>query len=374
MLNEYVVIGGGPSGIVAVVRILEKLISISSDLTETKKLAKKIVWIDPKFAVGAFGGAWRNVPGNTPANKYQSVYKEMYLVLKAYDVAPPASPFQLDFEEPQYPTLLKTAAQPLQWVTKQLLELVTALQGKVEKITHSSESLNIVVNINENIKQVTTKRCILAIGGAPKTLSLPAHYANKLISLETALDLVLLKQYVTSHSEILTAPVLVQGSSHSAALAVWNLLECGAQVTQIMNKPYAYYENHQHDNDGLKGKVAEFTRKLVTGEIYTGYWSHSIIADGKIEDYSAFSGVIAAIGFQPVDTLIVNRNIRSSQIRYDLYNTKTEVPGLFAIGVGYPPAAPDGSKNVGISKFWPDIGKAVAIWHENPVQLAALIR
>ncbi len=198
-----------------------------------------------------------------------------------------------------------------------------------------------------------------------------------MIRLEIALDIKRLKQYIVHNPDIFKSCVLVQGSSHSAALVVWNLLECGVQVKQIMNKPYAYYSRRKnadgslqiyHENDGLKGKVAEFTRKLQANEIYADKWSYEIVSPGNVVDYTLFSRIIAAIGFQPVNTLMIN-GISSAKIKYNLHTTETEVPGVFAVGVGYPPEAADGSKNVGISKFWPDLGEAVSVWQERPISL-----
>ncbi len=172
MISEYVVIGAGPAGIIAVVRILKKLLSTTSNPDEARKLAKQVYWIDPKFTVGAFGQEWKNVPGNTAANKYQAVYKEMFAVLSAYGISQIKISFELDAEDPEYPSLLKTAAEPLQYITQQLFQLVTPIQATVEKIISSSRGLNLIIRTNKVLQLITTKRCILAIGGQPKVLDL----------------------------------------------------------------------------------------------------------------------------------------------------------------------------------------------------------
>ena len=54
---EYAVIGGGPAGILALGKILDKI--------GPKKFYDEVVWYDPKFKVGMFGEKWYNVPSNT---------------------------------------------------------------------------------------------------------------------------------------------------------------------------------------------------------------------------------------------------------------------------------------------------------------------
>jgi len=373
MTYEYTVIGAGPAGIISIVRILEKLLHTESHLDNALHAAKKICWIDDNFNVGAFGQQWKNVPGNTSSNKYKIVYKEIFLILNAYGIPLPTHTFALDLEAPDYPSLLKTAAAPLQWITEQLLQLVTPIKGKALNVMSSDQGLQIYTQIEKIISQ----RCILAIGGTPKTLSLPNEIVHKYIPLEVALDLGLMKKFIAAHPDLLKSAVLVQGSSHSAALAVWNLLTCGAQVKQLMNKPYLYYEiktdlkgvsQIYHENDGLKGKVAEFTRTLEAGKIYADNWFCEMISSPHIINYSTYSYIIFAIGLKPANTLKIN-SIPSAHLHYNYFTSETETPGVFVVGAGHPPLAPDGSKNVGISKFWPDIGKAVTTWHQNPAPI-----
>jgi hypothetical protein len=54
---DYAVIGGGPAGILALGKILDKI--------GPKKFYDEVVWYDPKFRVGMFGEKWYNVPSNT---------------------------------------------------------------------------------------------------------------------------------------------------------------------------------------------------------------------------------------------------------------------------------------------------------------------
>lgn len=59
---EYCIIGGGPAGICAVAKLLER-----------KYNPNTILWIDPSFSAGGFGKEWANVPGNTSVESYQNV-------------------------------------------------------------------------------------------------------------------------------------------------------------------------------------------------------------------------------------------------------------------------------------------------------------
>lgn len=370
---DYTVIGAGPAGIIAVVKILETLFNTTPEVVAANRLAKKIVWVDPQFNIGAFGEQWRNVPGNTTASKYRAVYEDMFAVLNAYGIhSPELTSFSLYSEHSEYPSLLKVAAEPLRWMTQALESLVTPLAGHATEILRRAGGLEIHMAEGPSF---FSKRCILAIGAKAKPLSLRDEDSRKIIPLEMALDYDLLRTFVFNHPAILKSSVLVQGSSHSAALAVWNLLACGTKVKQIMNKPYLYYSTYKNDqgiscsineNTGLKGQVAQFTRDLEVGTIYPNQWSYDIIANDQAVDYSHYSHVVLAIGLEAVDSLSIH-GVSSSRIHYDYQTTRTEVPGVFVVGVGYPPQASDGSKNVGISKFWPDMGRVVSYWQESGV-------
>ena len=52
--NKWTVIGAGPSGILAVAKLIDNGIE-----------PKLITWIDPKFEVGYLGSKWHEVPSNT---------------------------------------------------------------------------------------------------------------------------------------------------------------------------------------------------------------------------------------------------------------------------------------------------------------------
>lgn len=367
-MNEYTVIGAGPAGIIAVVRILEALLNTTPNVMTAKKLAKNISWIDPEFKVGAFGQEWRHVPGNTTASKYRAVYQDMLSILNAYGIrAPDLSAFALYSEETEYPSLLETAAEPLRWMTAALQPLVTPIRGQASEILGAINDFQIHLASGETLH---AKKCILALGGRAKNLLLPDVDKGKIIPLEIALDRDVLKSFVVKQPEMIHSTVLVQGSSHSAALAVWNLLACGMTVKQIMNKPYRYHSMRKNsngilcsvnENTGLKGAVAQFTRALEAKTIYPHQWSYDILSLDKPMDYSPYDYIISAIGLEPIDSLFI-QGVNSSRIHYDHHTTRTEIPGIFAIGVGYPLAAEDGSKNVGISKFWPDIGKVISKW------------
>jgi len=367
-VNEYTVIGAGPAGILAVVRILQALLNTTPNIITAKKFAKKVCWIDPQFKVGAFGQEWRHVPGNTTASKYRAVYDDIFAILNVYGItSPDLNSFALYSEDREYPSLLETAAEPLRWMTAALQPLVTPMTGQAIEILGAINDFQIHLVSGEILH---AKKCILALGGRAKNLLLPDADKGKIIPLEIALDRALLKKFVTRQADTIHSAVLVQGSSHSAALAVWNLLACGISVKQIMNKPYRYYAMQQNshgmacsvnENTGLKGAVAHFTRALEAKTVYSHQWSYDILSSDQPLDYSPYDYIISAIGLEPADSLSI-QGVSSARLRYDHHTTRTEIPGVFAIGVGHPLAAEDGSKNVGISKFWPDIGRVISHW------------
>ncbi len=365
-MNEYTVIGAEPAGIIAVVRILQALLNTTPNVMAAKKLAKKVCWIDPQFKVGAFGQEWRHVPGNTTASKYRAVYDDIFAILNVYGItSPDLSSFALYSEDREYPSLLETAAEPLRWMTAALQSLVTPMIGQAIEILGAINDFQIHLASGEIFH---AKKCILALGGRAK--GLPHADKTKIIPLEIALDRARLKTFMAKQSRESHSAVLVQGSSHSAALAVWNLLACGISVKQIMNKPYQYYAMQENsngrvcsvnENTGLKGAVAQFTRALEAKTVYPHQWSYDILSPDQPVDYSPYDYIISAIGLEPVDSLSI-QGVNSARLYYDHHTARTEIPGVFAIGVGYPLAAEDGSKNVGISKFWPDMGKVISYW------------
>lgn len=378
MIYEYTIAGAGPAGIMAVVRALQNLRLQTKDGEAAKILAKQICWIDPQFNVGAFGQEWASVPGNTAASNYRAVYKEMYAILAAYGITQPRPVFDLDSEDANFPSLLKTAAEPLRWMTEQLQSLVRCVKSSADAIKSTPQGLEVSLGVSK----IKTRRCILALGGKPKSLQLSSEDSSKQFPLELALNRDLLKDFIAKNPSMLNSTVLVQGSSHSAALAVWNLLDCGVKVKQIMNQPYRYYAKEKlsdgqikvhYENTGLKGSVAQFTRQLEAGKVYAENWSCEIIHTNKSIDYSEYQHIVAAIGIEAVDSLSVN-GISSGSLKYDLSTSETEVAGVFAVGVGHPPQAADGSKNVGLSKFWPDMGKQAIIWQKKPVKLTEVYR
>lgn len=364
---EFAVIGAGPAGILAVAALLKKGIN-----------PQDILWIDPYFQVGAFTKLWPNVPGNTAVKNHKIIFHEITNMLQEkYSLTlRNEKSLAIDTLDENSTCSLKEAAVPLQAITDMMVSIVNTYKGTATEIQKTNQGLNINVATKTQISIYQTKRVLAAIGAKPKRLELP--FNNKIIEfpLETALSLPNLKKYITENPGKI-AHTAVVGSSHSAALAVMNLLTAGVKVTQFMNKPYKfattmYDENGtaqvHHDNTGLKGTVAAWTQQLLVNRHqnkYSNLWQCVI---GQSTDLKPYDHIVSAIGLKPNDSLKID-GIISSEISYNKNNTETSVKGVFVIGAGHPLQTRDPSGeltyNVGISKFWPEFQRMTEHWIKN---------
>ena len=200
---------------------------------------------------------------------------------------------------------------------------------------------------------------VLAIGAEPKKLG----YQTPAISLEDALDAGKLAKIINN------ADVIgVFGSSHSAIMAVRNLLELENRPRQVINfyrNPLRYALDHGdwilYDNTGLKGRIATWAKEKIDGKDFEGLLRVESTAE-NIERYlPRCSRVIYGVGFEP--RAITVRGVDA--LRYD-ENTGVIAPGLFGCGIAYPMRVVDRAGNVeydvGIWKFMCHLERTVPIW------------
>lgn len=337
---QWAVIGAGPAGIAAVGKLLDHGIH-----------ASEIVWIDPKFNVGDFGTKWRNVSSNTKVD----LFIKFLNAAQAFDYGKCQQEFQLHRLDPQATCQLKHAADPLQWVTEQLKQKVTAIQGWV----HSLKMLQRHWHICLGDKTIQAKNVVLAQGSEPKTLS---QYSNApIISLENALDKECLEKIVNSDDI-----VAVFGASHSGIIAIRLLLEAG--VKRVINfyhgaLRYAVFLDNWilFDNTGLKGETAIWAREHLDGsmpERLTRVWSN----EENIKKYlGECTKAVHAVGFS-------RRNILIEGLEKIDYNPKSGIiaPGLFGLGIAFPEEKTDPLGNVelsvGLWKFMVYLENIMPIW------------
>lgn len=361
---EYLIIGAGPAALCLIPQLLKAKMDPAS-----------IMWVDPRFSLGDFGGILSegsSVPGNTAVSSYRQVIEGIYHALPA--VRPPPFPvFAFDKLSPSMVPSLKIAAEPLLYISTQLENIVHPIRGIATKVEKSlNYFITEIIQANNQPLILRSKRVILAIGAQPKTLSLPSSCAHIItVKPEIAFIYSQLKHYMESQKNI--SRVAVIGSSHSAALASMHLLQLGCRVKQFMNKKYLFAQTKiapdgsrftQFDNTGLKGEVATFTRKLINGDFpyLENHFTSVLIEDKKqaqllLTDHLPHcSHVITAIGYEARPSVTVN-GLSVSELKHNSYTTEfSEIPGLFGIGIAFPQQKKAVSGEiefaVGVSKFW----------------------
>ncbi len=367
---EFVVIGAGPAGILAVAALLKKGIPNEG-----------ILWIDPEFKVGSFGKQWASVPGNTEVGKYITVYQQIFAMIeKQYQASYDKELFlMINALKSKYACSLKAAAEPLQLMTNLMCGIVDSIAAMVININQIASGLSLLVADKQKEYSVyIASKVIIATGAEAKSVLIPSKESSKVLPLEIALSTENLQKFMENNPGRLIHVALI-GSSHSAALATMNLIKADVRVTQFMNKEYRFascvhdekgIKRTQYDNTGLKGQVAHWTKLLLANQKrYACQWQ---VVKGDLDDLSKYSHIVSAIGLQAVDTLKINGKPSASLLSsYNRETTETGLAGIFVLGAGYPRQVRDFSgeieNNVGVTKFWPDFQCAVETWVKKPM-------
>lgn len=192
----WTVIGAGPAGIAAVGRLLDQGIA-----------PEEIAWIDPEFTAGDLGGKWRAVPGNTHVASFLD-----YLTASPSFRFAEAPHFELKDIDPEDTCPLGVVADPLVWISQCLCERVAVFRTIATELSLQNRHWTVDTERGE----IMSKNVILAVGSVPKKL---AYAGLDEIPLEAALDPQKLAQ-----QPLEGATVAVFGSSHSAMIALPNLL------------------------------------------------------------------------------------------------------------------------------------------------------
>jgi len=327
---SWLVVGAGPAGILALERL--RMSSIP---------ASEIAWVDPDFAVGDLGTKWRNVPSNTKV-KYFTKFLEEFENKKISVLRATHELFSL---EPEATCYLSHIADPLLTLSEDLQAQVNTFQTKVSKVVYDAEYQTVQL---ENGETIFAKNIILAQGAEPR---ISALIDKSEISLAIVLDPK--KLAINCDADDVVA---VFGSSHSAILALMNLVEATSvkKIINIYRSPLKHAEyldtgDILHDNTGLKGLASDWAKKNVELQHPRIIRALANSEEAKIL-LSQCTKVIYAIGF---DT----RNIDVQNVDLNNFDPATGIiaPGLFGLGIAYPALKKDVSgeiaKNVGLWKF-----------------------
>lgn len=338
---KWSVIGAGPGGLTAVGMLLDA--GVSGD---------DILWLDPYFQAGDFGLLWGEVNSNTRV----TLFRQFLLGVSSFRYAEKKEHFAFDNFDDNGFTLLKHVADPLLWVSDHLQKKVVTHKTEVKALT-----------VGEGCWQVHThdgdfqsEKVILAIGSEAKSLDFPGI---EKIAMQTALTPSLLKSSCKEDDV-----VAVFGSSHSAMIAIRNLVECGVKnIVNFYLSPLRYAvildDWILYDDTGLKGETAAWVRENISKHCLPQIKRYLSTEEHIDEQLPLCNKAIYAVGFE-------QRHIPVTGVSLSHYDTSNGIiaPGLFGLGIGFPVVVTDpfGRKetNVGLWKFLKNMRRTLPLWQQ----------
>lgn len=338
---DWTVIGAGPAGIAAVGKLLDHHVN-----------PDRIAWIDPIFQVGDFGTKWHAVPSNTKVD----LFSRFLYAVKSFEYEKFEQDHTLCRLDKDQTCQLSHMVGPLQKVTKILKQKVKTIQGKVTRLNVENHFWCVHL---ENNDKLFSKNVILSIGSEAKELDYPDL---KKIPLETALNQEKLSDFVHSNDT-----VAVFGSSHSAVLAIRNLVESKRpkRIVNFFRSPLCYAVHMGNtilfNDTGLKGSTADWARANLHGK-----WPDALerlyASPENIQScLPQCTSVVYAVGFQ-------KRHIHIDDMPYILFNNRNGIiaPGLFGFGIAFPEAKIDSfgilEHRVGLWKFMEYLTNVLPVW------------
>lgn len=341
IIKQWSVIGAGPSGILAIAKLIDSGID-----------PQQIYWVDPTFSVGDLSNKWSEVPSNTIVKLFVDYIKEMHCIeitsLSHFDL------FQLPDNET---CLLSKMAGPLQACTEQLRAKVTSIKSMVSHLELKNKRWHMRLTTGEELHASSV---ILANGASP--LCLPLTPSIETLPLEVALAPSKLKESLDPNETI-----AVFGSSHSAILVLKNLIDLNAKkVINFYLSPCQYALNlgdwTLFDNTGLKGSAAHWAKENIDGTLPPNLIRVLSHEKNLSEHLKNCHKVISATGFHPNQTLEI-KGVNSQK-----YQPQTGIiaPALFGFGIAFPermrgPMDIEETK-IGLWKFATYLKKVLPIW------------
>ncbi|MGB8405178.1 MAG: FAD-dependent oxidoreductase [Mycobacterium sp.] len=335
----WAVIGAGPAGIAAVGRLLDHGVAPT-----------QIAWLDPDFTAGDLGGKWREVPSNTVA----SLFLDYLNASPSFQFAA-APPFELTAIDPQLTCPLGLVADALVWISDHLRRRVVPIRGIATALRLQNRAWTIEIGDD----QITATNVVLAVGATPRTLDYPGLQE---IPLEIALSPSRL-----AHESLDGATVAVFGASHSAMIALPNLLALPVRkVINIYRHPLRYAVDlgdwTLFDDVGLKGQAAQWARENIDGVHPPRLERYYLHHDETAARLAECDHVVYTVGLQrrPLPALP-----QWDRLDYDP-TTGIIAPGLFGFGVAFPEYHVDptgfGQHRVGLYKFMQYLDAVLPIW------------
>jgi hypothetical protein len=309
--SDWTIIGAGPAGILTVGKLLDAGVAPAS-----------IMWIDPDFSVGDLGMKWSHIASNTKVALFLKSLEACSSFL--YRESP------IDFAINQLPVdepcEIAHIVEPLRWITQHLKQKVTISQDYIITLKQQDNHWRLTTKQHEYIY---TKNVVLATGSVPVVC--PSE--TDIIPLEAAMD----KRLLSAHCQA-NDVVGVLGSSHSALVALYNLVELNVErIINFYRSPLRYAVDMGnyiiHDNTtGLRGYAAIWAKQFL-GDAQPDNLERVYIHAPEYElKRQSCTKIIQAIGFQ-------KRLLPDIQPYGELpYNPITGIlaPGLFGTGIAYP--------------------------------------
>ncbi len=335
MSVKWTVIGAGPAGIAAVGKLMDEGI-------------KDIIWIDKDFDSGNLS-KFKDVPSNTRAG----LFCRFLMACESFRMSP--SNLQL-FSLPKDKTCnLKHVVEGLEWATAEIRNFVYSAKCTVKSIEEGNGFWLLKLSDNTTIE---SNNVILATGGTPKITSWMVPDA---IPLERVLNFNKCQETFRPDDT-----VAVYGSSHSAILAIKNLVNLPVkQIVNIYKSPLKFavhFKDHiLFDDTGLKGEVANWARYNLVGKCPKNVVRYHTEDAADLLPYCTKH--IYAIGFNPT-------HLRISTIPEHEYDPLTGIigPGMFGVGMAYPELYTGRyghqEYRVGMWKFMDYLNKIMPIWLE----------
>ncbi len=347
---EWAVIGAGPAGIAVIGKLLDNGVGNG-----------KIAWIDPEFAVGDLGAKWAQVSSNTKVHRFQRYLREC----KSFGYEAYEDSLTLSTIDPDETCLLQHVTDPLQRITEDLRMKVKSIESKAFSVKSEGGR---AWDVQLQRKHILARKVVLAIGAEPKKLD----YRTPSIDLEDALDAAKLAK-VVNRADV----VAVFGSSHSAIMAIRNLLELEDRPKRVVNfyrSPLRYAVDYGdwilYDNTGLKGETARWAKERVDGKHLEGLLRVKSTQENIDRYLPRCSKVVYGVGFEARGITIHGVNAS----RYD-EDTGVIAPGLFGCGIAYPKRIVDRAGNaeydVGLWKFMVHLGRVVPMWMNETEEAAS---
>ncbi len=343
---DWAVIGAGPAGIAAVGKLLDHRVD-----------PKKLLWIDPAFKVGDFGEKWCYVPSNTQV----SLFLQFLHACKSFHFIEVQHDFEITNLEINDTCELRYMAEPLMWVTQRLQQQVDHQIGHVKSLYMHNHAWQIKLDDDNELR---AKQVICAVGSEPKSL----EYDNiEVIHFDIAMNPVKLASTCDAGDH-----VAVFGSSHSAVLAMRNLVHAGVtKITNFYHSPlrYAVYLDDwiMYDDSGLKGTTADWAHQYLNTDTLPGLHRY-YASDEQVACYLPdCNKVIYAVGFERRHHIEVQG---MPAITYDRRNGVIAA-GLFGFGIAFPEffTTPLGHSmpRVGLWKFMDYLNRMMPLWQKYTV-------